>query len=90
MLLLSACLLAEAQTIKGIDTFYDIFGCSQQNCTPAIIKRKYRKLAIALHPDKHNSMDREDASMRFQQLQLAYETYFFKFILVDILSFNSF
>lgn len=43
------------------------------NATEVDIRKAYRKLSLALHPDKNRTMDPEIASARFHEMQLAYE-----------------
>lgn len=56
-------------TLAGRD-FYQILGVSRSSNTNEI-KKAYRKLAKALHPDKNQ--DDPDASRKFQDLGAAYE-----------------
>lgn len=43
------------------------------NATEAEIRKAYRKLSLALHPDKNRNMDAELAASRFHEMQVAYE-----------------
>ncbi|UZJ52691.1 hypothetical protein CBS101457_002011 [Exobasidium rhododendri] len=43
------------------------------SATEAEIKKAYRKLSLALHPDKNLNEDPEVASAKFHEMQLAYE-----------------
>ena len=43
------------------------------SATEGDIRKAYRKLSLALHPDKNRGMDPEVASGRFHEMQLAYE-----------------
>ena len=56
---------------------YEVLGCSPDDSDEAI-KRRYRQLAAALHPDKHAAkvktpQDAARYTAEFQQLQVAYE-----------------
>jgi DnaJ like chaperone protein len=56
---------------------YEMLGCSPDD-SDEVIKRRYRELAAALHPDKHAAkvktpQDAARYTADFQQLQLAYE-----------------
>ena len=55
---------------KKID-LYSQFGL--ESCaTGEEIKKAYRRLALAVHPDKVKTADRQEATTQFQQLSLYY------------------
>merc|ERR1712223_1795116 len=68
---LSVLLLILANDVLGGRDFYKILGVSKRADTNTI-KKAYRKLAKALHPDKNP--DDPDAEQKFQDLGVAFET----------------
>jgi DnaJ family protein C protein 17 len=52
--------------------YFAVMGLSP-SATEAEIRKAYRKLSLALHPDKNLDIDPEVASARFHEMQLAYE-----------------
>ncbi len=63
---------------KNIHEYCNVLGISHANLKDKEnIKRKYRILALAWHPDKHTPEDQAKATAKFQAIQEAYE------ILVD-------
>jgi DnaJ-class molecular chaperone len=52
--------------------YYEVLGVAR-DADAATIKKAYRKLAVAWHPDKHGAEKREEAEARFKQINEAYE-----------------
>lgn len=65
----------QQQNFRNITEYYSILGLSA-DATDIEIKKAYRKLAVRYHPDKVSQLDtseQENAKVKFQQIQDAYE-----------------
>ena len=59
--------------IPYTDNPYKVLGV-QEDASPEVIKKAYRKLALLHHPDRQtNDADREKANSKFSQISQAYE-----------------
>lgn len=65
--------------------YYEVLGVSK-DATFAEIKKAYRKLALAHHPDKVAEPDRPEAESKFKDISRAYEILSDGMCFVDILS----
>ena len=56
---------------EGLSCFYSRLGVSR-NASPEVIRKAFRRYALANHPDKAPPEQREQATKKFQEVQEAF------------------